>query len=337
MGPRRDVAIVIVSYRTAQLTINSLASLRAERGSADLSLRVYVVDNASGDFAAIDRAVRENAWAAWVTVIAAPRNGGFSYGNNRGIEQACATGIPDYFYLLNPDTEVRPGAIRTLIEFLEAHPNAGIAGSSIELADGTDWPIAFKFPSPLGELVGGLSVGLVSRALRRWEVPQRLPKIAQPVDWICGASMMIRATVFAAIGALDENYFLYFEETDLCLRAQRAGIETWYVPASRIMHIIGQSTQLTELEKLPRRLPAYWFESRRRYFATAFGVRRAILVDIVALVAHAAGWLKRVLTGRRRTAVPRFLRDLLKHSIVWPRNRRIPPIRTVRPYSGSRS
>ncbi len=224
-----------------------------------------------------------------------------------------------------------------MVEFLETHPHAGIAGSGIELADGTDWPIAFNFPSLLGELVGGLSVGFISRMLRRWEVPRRMPKIAQPVDWICGASMMVRATVFETIGALDENYFLYFEEADLCLRAKQAGIETWYVPASRIMHIMGQSTQLTELAERPRRLPAYWFESRRRYFVVALGVHRAILVDIVALAAHAAGWVKRLLTGRRQAAVPNFLRDLFKYSIIWRRNRQIPSIRTVRPSTGNGS
>ena len=80
--------------------------------------------------------------------------------------------------------------------------------------------------------------------------------------------------LFSAIGGLDENYFLYFEETDFCLRARKAGFATWYVPQSRVMHIAGQSTKVTEVSDTPKRLPGYWFESRRRYYAVTFGTGR---------------------------------------------------------------
>ena len=114
--------------------------------------------------------------------------------------------------------------------------------------------------------------------------------------------MMIRHDVLAAIGGLDENYFLYFEETDFCRRARRAGFSTWYVPESRVMHIGGQSTQITSSAAAPGRLPSYWFESRRRYFAVTFGIRRAMAIDMVAILAHSLGWLKRVALLRTRTA-----------------------------------
>ena len=94
-----------------------------------------------------------------------------------------------------------------------------------------------------------------------------MSKAEQPIDWVSGASTMMRRTAIDSIGGFDENYFLYFEETDFCLRAKRAGFTTWYVPQSRVVHIAGQSTKLMERETLPRRLPAYWFESRRRYQA----------------------------------------------------------------------
>ena len=139
---------------------------------------------------------------------------------------------------------------------------------------------------------------------------------------------MIRPAVLEAIGGLDENYFLYFEETDFCRRARQAGFTTWYVPASRVMHIVGQSTRMSERAK---RLPAYWFESRRRYFAAAFGMRRAMLVDAVAVIAHALGSCKRVALGRAGTGVPYFLRDLLRHSVLRRRNRQLPPPRCALP------
>jgi N-acetylglucosaminyl-diphospho-decaprenol L-rhamnosyltransferase len=329
--PDVDVAVVIVTYKSAQLTIDSLLAVAAERATPGLSIRAIVVDNDSGDLRAIGPAAEQNNWSSWVSLIAAPTNGGFAYGNNRGIEHAYRHSRPDYVYLLNPDAQVRPGAIGALVQFLETHPEVGIAGSSFEDFDGSDWPFAFRFPSLLSELSQGLGFGPVSRVLRRWEVPQRMTRMQQPIDWICGASMLIRPAVLAAIGGLDENYFLYYEETDFCLRAQRAGFATWYVPESRVMHIRGQSTQVTSSAKVPKRLPAYWFESRRRYFAMSYGVPRAVAIDLVAMLANIAGTLKRTLLGRTGSATPHLIADLARYSIIWPRNRHLPAVRCFLP------
>jgi GT2 family glycosyltransferase len=228
---------------------------------------------------------------------------------------------------LNPDAQVRSGAIGSLVRFLDSHPDVGIAGSSFENLDGSDWPIAFRFPCLLSELESGLGIGLVTLLLHRWVVARPMTKTAQPVDWICGASMMIRPAVFAAIGGLDENYFLYFEETDFCRRAKLAGFSTWYVPESRVMHIAGQSTKVTERTDRAKRLPSYWFESRRRYFAVTFGIGHAIAIDIIALMAQALGWLKRTVLGQRHSIVPHFIRDLARHSVLWRMNRHLPPLK----------
>lgn len=144
---------------------------------------------------------------------------------------------------------------------------------------------------------------------------------------------MVRAAVLDAIGGLDENYFLYFEEADFCYRARRAGFSTWYVPASRVMHIGGQSTKVQHslIGPRPERLTHWWFESRRRYFALRFGTMRAMVIDIIAALASAAGLLKRILLGRRGTAASHYIRDLLRHSVLWPANRDIPPLRTFVP------
>jgi len=322
-----DIAVVIVTYKSAQLTIDALRSVAAERSTGGLKIRAVVVDNASGDLPVIEDAVAANGWSAWVTCVHAPMNGGFAFGNNLGIQQAYANGAPAYVHLLNPDAQLRQGAISSLVQFMEVHPDVGIAGGSFENLDGSDWPFAFRFPSMLGELDARLEVGLVTRLLRPWVVPRVMTKTPQPVDWVSGASMMIRPSVFAAIGGLDENYFLYFEETDFCYRAKQAGYSTWYVPESRVMHIAGQSTKVDERNAARKRMPHYWFESRRRYFAVTYGVQRAMMIDIVALLAHSLGWLKRILLLRTRTAIPHFLRDLARHSVLWPRNRRFPTVR----------
>jgi N-acetylglucosaminyl-diphospho-decaprenol L-rhamnosyltransferase len=278
----------------------------------------------------IAQAVETNHWSLWVTVVPAPRNGGFAYGNNLGITIAYANSPPDYVFLLNPDTLVRPGAIRSLVDFLEVRLDVGIVGSSFENLDGSDWPIAFRFPSVFSELDAGLESGLATRLLRRWVTARRMSKTPQPVDWICGAAMMIRSAVFSAIGGLDEQYFLYFEETDFCRRAKQAGFPTWYVPQSRVMHIAGQSTGVTDISdrpQKPKRLPAYWFESRRRYFAMTFGVRCAMAIDILSLTACSLGWLKRAALRRMHSSVPHYIRDLLRHSVLWARNRDLPPVK----------
>jgi hypothetical protein len=97
------------------------------------------------------------------------------------------------------------------------------------------------------------------------------------------------------------------------------------------MHIGGQTTQFTSSAAAPRRLPSYWFESRRRYFAVTFGIRRAMAIDIVAILAHSLGWLKRLVL--RRTATPYFIRDLIRHSVLWPRNRSFAAVRSFSPPS----
>jgi hypothetical protein len=327
---RPEVAVVILTYKSAQLAINCLRSVATERDTSQVRIRVIVVDNASGDLASIAAAVQENNWSSWVKLAEAPRNGGYAYGNNLGIQHAFADGAPNYIYLLNPDTEVRSGAIGSLVQFLEDHREVAIAGSSFENADGSAWPLAFRFPTLFSELMGGVQFGPLTRLLRRWEVPLFMRgSTPERVDWICGASMLIRPAVLASIGGLDENYFLYFEETDFCRRARIAGFPTWYVPASRVMHIMGQSTQVTDVRAGPKRLPAYWFESRRRYFAVSFGIPHAILIDIVALFAQSLGCVTRLALRRQHTAVPYFIRDLIRHSILWPRNRRLPAARSA--------
>jgi len=323
----REVAVIILTYKSAQLALNCLRSLAGERADPRVRLRVVVVDNASGDLASIGAGIHQNNWSSWVKLVDAPRNGGFAYGNNLGIRHAVADGMPDYIYVLNPDTEVRAGAIGVLVRFLDVHPQVAIAGSSFENPDGSPWPIAFRFPSLLSELAGGVQFGPLTRLLSRWEVARHMGTTPERVDWICGASMLIRPAVLTTVGGLDENYFLYFEETDFCRRALGAGFPTWYVPASRVMHIMGQSTQVTDVRAGPKRLPAYWFESRRRYFAVSFGIPRAILIDVVALLAHSLGCVTRLVLRRRHTAVPCFMRDLIRHSILWPRNRVLPAAR----------
>lgn len=319
----RDVAVAIVTYKSADLTIDCLRSIAAERSGSALKIRVIVVDNASGDAPAIAEAIRTNDWSSWVTLIELPRNGGYAYGNNLAIQRAYQDGAPDYVHLLNPDTRVLPGAIDALVNFLETHPDVGIAGSRLGDASGKDWGHMFRFPSMVGELEGSMQFGLVTWLLRPWVVTITPGQEPQQVDWVSGASKMIWPEVIDTIGGLDEGYFLYFEDSDFCFRAKRAGFSTWSVPQSRIMHVSGQSTKLTGHQEAPRRMPGYWYDSRRHYFAANYGVGYAIVTDIIWLFGGVFGLLKRTLQGR--SGIPHMMRDLACHSLLWPGNRKADP------------
>src|SRR4051812_46672849 len=127
--PTMRLLIVIVNYRTAALTVDCLRSLAAEIQSLPAGTRVVVTDNASGDDSVeqLNRAVRDNGWSDWAGVMPLPRNGGFAWGNNEAVRPALQSqDPPDYVLLLNPDTLVRPGAVSALLEFMDAHPAAGI-------------------------------------------------------------------------------------------------------------------------------------------------------------------------------------------------------------------
>lgn len=309
--PEIDVAVIVVTYKSAALTIDCLRSVHRERATAGLRIRCIVVDNASGDTPEIADAIAREGWSGWVTLITAERNGGFAYGNNIGIRRAYADGAPSHLHLLNPDTVLLPGAIRALVDFLDADPRAGIAGGIFENGDGSEWAIAFRFPTLASEFLQGLEFGLVTRMFPRTVVPMQMGREPVPVDWVSGASMMVRREVLDTIGGMDEGFFLYFEETEFCFRAKAAGHAVWYVPQSRVVHIAGQSTKVTERNAAPRRLPGYWFASRRRYFLLTHRPMYAVLVDVAALLGNGLGAIKRLLQRRPSNAVPHFLRDLL--------------------------
>lgn len=217
--------VVILNYRTAALTIDCLGSLVDEIKAIPGSY-VVVTDNASGDGSVekIASAIDINQWHGWVELMPLERNGGFAFGNNAAVRPLLeSTHSCPYVLLLNPDTVIRPGAIKALLAFMEERPDVGIAGSRLEDLDETPQQSAFRFPNVVGELDFGLRLGIASKLLSRWVIVPEIVDHPQQTDWVAGASMIIRREVFESIGLLDESYFMYFEEVDFCLRAQRAG------------------------------------------------------------------------------------------------------------------
>jgi GT2 family glycosyltransferase len=310
--------VVIVNYRTTDLALECLQSLRDEVGTVS-GTRVVVVDNASGDDSVARLEAAVSTWD-WATVQPLEQNGGFAAGNNAAIRPTLgAAGAPRYVLLLNPDTILRPGALRALVEFMERQPDVGIAGSRLEEPDGTPQRSAFRFPSVLGELEGGLRLGLASQLLERWVVAPAVPTMAGPTDWVAGACMMIRSAVFTAIGLLDEGYFMYFEEVDFCHRARRAGWPCWYVPTAQVVHLVGQSSGVTHPSAARRRRPGYWFRARRRYFLANYGRVATVLADLAWSLGHASYRLRRLVQRKPDTDSEWLLWDFIRFNFLLAR------------------
>jgi N-acetylglucosaminyl-diphospho-decaprenol L-rhamnosyltransferase len=306
--------VVIANYRVTDLTIDCLRSIAGEIETVP-DTHVGVCENGTGDDSAerILKAIADNGWSSWCTLTAVEPNLGFTGGNNVILRPALQSADPpQYALLLNADTIVRTNAFKELVDFMDQHPNVGIAGSRMENPDGTAQCSAFRFPSPLSELEGTIRLGLVSRLLERWAVAPPVSDEPCETDWLSGACIIIRREVFRDIGLLDEGYFTYFEDVDFCFNARKAGWPIWYAPSSRVVHLVGRSTGITV--RKPKRLPSYSFEARRRYFLKNHGPYRAALADL-GLFAGLALWRVRVLLGKPDYTAPYFLRDSIKHSV----------------------
>lgn len=306
---------VVLNWRTADMTLR--AAETALREMEGISGELVIVDNDScdGSFETMTRVVADRGWPR-SRVIDAGRNGGFGAGNNVGIRAGFTDGSrPDYVYILNSDAFPDTGAISALLDHLQAHPETGFAGSYIHGPEGEPHLTTFRFPSIASEFEGAVRLGPVSRWLRNRAVPVPIPDRTTQVDWLAGASLMMRMEVLEEIGLFDECFFLYFEETDLCHRAKNAGYPTDFVRESSVTHIGSVSTGMKEWQEVP----GYWFDSRRHYFEKSHGRAYARL----ATLAHVAGGvlhrLRCLLTGRKPADPPRFLRSLISHEFSAPR------------------
>lgn len=229
------ISIVIVSYNTRDLLRACLHSLPA--AAQALGYEVFVVDNASTD-GTVEMLRRE---FPSVYLIANSTNVGFAAANNQGLEQARGKSL----LLLNPDTEMQPGSLRTLQEWLDSHPEVGVVGPRLLNRDGSLQRSAFHFPVPRVLLLEQLSAavllrkvpGLARSYLGVWghDRPRR-------VEWLVGACLLLRREALATTGLLDPDFFMYGEEIDLQKRMSDRGWQTWLVPGARVIHYGGASS-----------------------------------------------------------------------------------------------
>jgi len=311
-----SVLVIIVNYRTPALAVEAVASLEQEvvaRGDA----HVVVVDNGSADGSAeaVAAGMAERGLHGWCSLLPIADNRGFAAGNNEALRWYHAqTGhYPAYSWLLNPDTTAHPGAIGTLVAFLEAHPSVGIVGSRCLWEDGAVRYSAFRFPSAITELTGAISFGPVTRLLGNRETILPITDKPAPADWVSGSSFMISRKVIERIGLMDEDYFLYFEESDYCAQARDAGFEIWTEPASIITHIGGQATGVTGTKGRVNRRPRYWFAARARFFVKRYGVLYAHLTNLLWLAFYPIGRAIGAVRGKQSIDPPGLWWDFLRH------------------------
>jgi len=201
------------------------------------AVEVIVVDNASTDGSA-DMVAEEHPWAK---LIRSERNLGFSAGNNLGIGAASGR----YVLLLNPDTLVHPGALGMLVEFADSHPQAGIIGPRLLNADGSIQYSCRSFPTLATGFFRNTFLGRLfpkNRFNREYLLTDWDHSAVREVDWVSGAAMMIRREVLDQVGLLDEGFFMYCEDVDICYRAHHAGWKVMYCPDAVITHMIARAS-----------------------------------------------------------------------------------------------
>jgi GT2 family glycosyltransferase len=307
--------IVLLNYHVTDLTIDCLRSIEPEVPSVP-GMKVAICENGSGGDAELRlrTAIDVNGWAEWAELTAVTPNLGFTGGNNHIIRRwLAASECPDYFLLLNADTLLTQGALQSLVQFMDSHPKVGIAGSRLDNPDGSRNGSPFRFHGILTEFDRGMRLGIVSKLISPWSVLMPIPAKPAPVDWVCGASMIIRREVIKSIGPLDEGYYTYFDDTDYCLNAKRAGWPTWYVPESRIIHIEGASTGVAA-RNISRR-PEYLFMARRRYYLKNHGSVYAALVDAAYLIGFAVWRVRRRIQRKPDVDPPHMLLDAFANSV----------------------
>jgi N-acetylglucosaminyl-diphospho-decaprenol L-rhamnosyltransferase len=272
-----ELSIIIVSWNVRDLLRTCLRSIYAIWSGDPAALELLVVDSASSD----GSAGMVRAEFPRVTLIENQLNVGFTIGNNQAIARAGGR----YVLLLNPDTEVLPGALPAMVAYLDAHPEIGVVGPQLLNPDRTVQSSRRRFPT--------LSTAFLESTvlqqwwpnndtLRRYYVLDRNDDETLDVDWVVGACLMVRREAIAQVGVLDEGFFMYSEEMDWCYRLKRAGWRVVYLPAAQVIHYGGQSSRQVIADQ-----HIYFQRSKIRFFKKHRGVWVAALLRGFLLLNYA--------------------------------------------------
>lgn len=266
------VSIIIVNWNTRELLIDCLKSIEQNAPGCE----VIVVDNASSDDSA--DAVRQQF--SYVKLIASETNLGFAAGNNLGAQHVSN----EYLLILNPDTIVHPGTIESLVSFLEAHPKVGLVAPELVAVDGRKQISSYGFwPSPAEAFLRCIRIWRIAPNSRLAQAYMPLPVVGEDVVYpahVLGACMLLRHDLFRELGGFDEDYFLFLEETDLCLRLHRAEWSLAYYTGACITHVGEQSMQ-----HILHRSGGLYIRSYNRFCRKyGMGLGKRVLVNLALII-----------------------------------------------------
>jgi len=301
------LAVIIVSYQVRDLLRECLASVRAQRPAPD---EVWVVENASTDGSA-ELVAREFPEAR---LVAAGGNVGFARANNLAMRRSMA----DVFALVNPDAALPPGALRSAMEVLERHPDAGVVGVALANADGTPQASRFAFPDLLNLLLeaSGLHRALVRLGFATMSGAPEVPGRESSAPWVSGACMLATRALFERTGGFDESLFLYGEELDWCWRAHAAGFGVWHTARTRVLHHGGASGVLERGPLFVRNIEGR-LAFMRRYRGAWQAAAARELVTLGALMRWIVWRVRAAFEGERPRARTREQLERFAAVLAW--------------------
>jgi GT2 family glycosyltransferase len=295
-----DLSILVVNWNTKEYLLSCLKSI-FEKGERILR-EVIVVDNGSQDGSVSEV---KKAFPS-VHLIENERNLGFAKAVNQGLQKASGR----YVLLLNSDTQVKNETIERLISVMEAHSDVGIAGAQLLNSDSSRQNSIANFPS--------LATELFNKSLLKWLFPKTFPGKERDshepieVDSVIGACMMARPDAIHQVGPLDEDYFLFLEETDWCYRMKKAGWKIYHVPQAEVYHFQGKSAARDK-----KRARVEYFRSRYHFFKKnrggclcfilAVGLMVRLLVESISMTIACLFTVGMIKRWRRKLSIYAYL------------------------------
>ena len=306
------VSVVIVSYNTRDILRNCLQALFEH--SKGIDMEVFVVDNNSQDGSAD---MVKNEYPT-VLLMANNQNLGFAAANN----QAFPLAKGNYIVLLNPDAYIRPLSIQNSIAFMDKTPDCGLCGGKIISPAGQLEPSARRFPSALSKLLAlsGLRGKFPQSAiLNYYEFGTFAHDRPQEVDWVPGTFTIVRKKMLDEIGAFDERFYIYYEETDLCMRAKMAGWTIYFIPDAEVTHIGGASSKTRKdksIENKSAQVLIFRMRSEWLYYRKNKGVTGLLSSAGIELLWYAARFTKNLLfpfggAGNKRLAAISIIKQII--------------------------
>lgn len=295
--------VVIINYKTPRLVCDGLLSL-AEQIEPGLD-RVVIVDNASKDnsITEINDFIQSKGWESWSTILPSEVNGGFSAGNNIGIQSAKA----EYYLLLNSDAFTRSGAIELLLKAAKDNPKHGVIGPLLEWPDKRQQVSCFYNLSPINSFLHSAKTGVITKIFNVLNVHEVAIPLKEhgvvEADWLSFACVLLKGEMIQEIGMMDEGYFMYREDNDYCRRATNAGWKLKFESKSRVVHLNKGSSNQAGVKRLPK----YYFGSRTRYFLKYYGWQGLLLANVLWSLGRCISRLREVLARKPKAF----------HSSMW--------------------